>query len=530
MKIRSQTAKALGLQEIFDLIGIDGDYPAEVKKRELQLPPRSLNDLKSHFERLREMIDCLRGQENSLRELKELFAHIPKLEIPKKRGGHSFALHELFLFKQWLYHYGKLHAWLRGKAWLDKFILPDLAQAFKLLDPEGGGLPSFHLSPAYSKKLGEILSGQFQLANRLKHSRAEFLAAAREELDLPQLKEALTISRAETVLANRILQSPFFVLSSESVANYSFILADDEASLELKKELALLQEKREAEEAQVLKQLSINLGENLPLMYEAQQLLNMYCWLFILSDFALRYDCAIPKLSRKRVLRVKGAANLPLKLHLESLGRRWQSLDYDFNKPVSLLTGPNMGGKTTVLKTAGQLCWLARLGIPLACAEAEIPFFDHIWYNQSESGSEADLSSFGREVVAFSETLNLDGNTLFLLDEFARGTNPTEGERLASAVLKHLCESRHMCLASTHFTAPALLNTVAHYSIAGLDPDILDRTKPLSPSQRLKVLNDAMNYELRRLKTNQAPPLSAIRVARALGMPEEILKLTQTEE
>ena len=530
MNIRSQTAKALGLSEIFNLIGIDGDYPAEVKKQELQRAPRPLGELKSHFERLQQMIDFLKGRENEMRELKELFAHIPKLEIPAKKGNRIFALHEMFLFKQWLYHYGRLHSWLRKQAWLGEFILPDLSQVFALLDPEGGALPSFHLSPAYSQKLGEILHRQFQFANRLKHSRAEFLATAREELDLPQLKEEFTISRAETQLANRILHSPFFVLSSESVANYSFVLADDEGSLELKKELALLQEKREAEEAQVLKKLSISLGEYLPSMFAAQVLLNIYCWLFTLADFAMRYGCAIPKLSRKRVLRIKSAVNLPLKLHLESLGRRWQSVDYDFNKPVSLLTGPNMGGKTTVLKTAGQLCWLARLGIPPPCEEAEIPFFDHIWYNQSESGSEADLSSFGREVVAFSETLKQDGNTLFLLDEFARGTNPTEGEKLASAVLKHLCDSRHFCLASTHFTAPALLEGVAHYGIAGLDPAILDQKKPLSPSQRLKALNEAMNYELQRLKTNQAPPLSAIRVARALGLPQEILNLTQTEE
>lgn len=530
MNIKTQTAKALGLSEIFDLIGIDGDYPAEVKKQELRRVPRPLGELKSHFERLKQMLDFLKGHENEMRELKELFAHIPKLDIPRKRGKRIFALHELFLFKQWLYHYGRLHSWLRRKAWLNEFILPDLSSVFQLLDPEGGALPSFHLSPAYSEKLGEILKKQFQVANRLKHIRAEFLATAREELDLPQLKEEFTISRAETQLANLILHSPFFVLSSESVANYSFILADDESSLEHKKELASLQEKREAEEAQVLKKLSVSMGENLPSMFEAQQLLNMYCWLFILADFSLKYDCAIPKLHRRRVLRIKGAVNLPLKLHLESLGRRWQSVDYLFNKPVSLLTGPNMGGKTTVLKTAGQLCWLARLGIPLPCEEAELPFFDNIWYNQSESGSEADLSSFGREVVAFSETLKLDGSTLFLLDEFARGTNPTEGEKLASAVLMHLAQSRHFCLASTHFTAPALLNGVAHYSIAGLDPAILDQKKPLSPSQRLKALNQAMNYELRRLKTNQAPPLSAIRVASALGLPQEIIKLTQTEE
>jgi hypothetical protein len=87
-----------------------------------------------------------------------------------------------------------------------------------------------------------------------------------------------------------------------------------------------------------------------------------------------------------------------------------------------------------------------------------------------------------------------------------------------------------MCLAATHFTAPALLAGLAHYSIAGLDLSALEGKRFASPSQRLRALNEAMDYSLRRLDRNQAPPLNAIGVARVLGLPEEILKLTETDE
>lgn len=526
----TQTARALGLPAIFDLIGIEGEFGAEVKRQELNCPPLKFSDAKIRYGRLEKMIELMRGEVQSLSGLGELFAHIPKLNLPDKKSTQSFALHELFLIKEFLYHYGRLHAYLRKLGWMDQFVLPDLARVFAILDPEKSGLPSFHISAAYSARLGEILGDQIETANRLKHARAEYLLEAREELELPQLKEDFTLSRAETEMADRILHSPFFVLSAESVANYSFVLADDDFCLELKKRLTLLQTKREKEEARVLKEICAALNEWLPLMHGAIGLLKESCWLFMLSDFALCHACVIPQLTRKKAIRIKGALNLPLKLHLEELGRRWQSVDYDFSQSVSLLTGPNMGGKTTILKTAGQFCWLARLAIPLPCAEAVLPLFDNIWYNQSETGSSADLSSFGKEVVAFSETLRLEGKTLFLLDEFARGTNPAEGELLASAALKYLSTQEHMCLAATHFTAPALLEKVAHYSIAGLDMGALEDKTFASPTQRLKALSEAMDYSLKRLQKNQAPPLSAIRVARILGLPEEILKLTETDK
>ncbi len=524
------SARALGLPAIFDLIGLAGEFPAEVKKQELRRKPLKLMEAKSHYARLERITELLRGQAAALRVLRELFAQIPKLSLPDRRSQQSFALHELFLIKEFLYHYGRLHAYLRQQGWLDTLVLPDLGGVFASLDPEGGGLPTFHLSAAWSAKLGEILSAQIDTANRLKHARAQYLREAAAELELPRLKEEFTLSRAETELAERILHSPFFVLSAESVANYSFLLADDELCLELKKNLALLQRQREKEELRVLKTIAETLNAHLPQVRTALDLLANACWLFMLADFALKYGCAIPKLTRRKVIRIKGAVNLPLRLHLEQLGRRWQSVDYDFSQAANLLTGPNMGGKTTVLKTAGQLCWLARLGIPLPCAEAELPLFDNIWYNQSDPDSSADLSSFGKEVVAFTNTLRLEGTSLFLLDEFARGTNPAEGERLASAVLRFLASGEHMCLAATHFTAPALLEGLAHYSITGLDLAALEGKRYASPGQRLQALNEAMDYSLRRLKMNQAPPLSAIRVARVLGLPEEILRLTETDE
>ena len=525
-----QMARTLGLRQIHALIDAPGEFLAEVKSRELKRFDRKASELRDHYTQVGRLLDTLREEDSARRQLRDLFSHIPRLALPSKRAELPLALHELFLIKEFLYHYHNLREFIRGKGWMDLLILPDTSELFAMLDPDGSGQPSFRISPAYSPKLGEIISARLELAHKLKYARGQLLAEAKRELELPQLKDEFTLSRGQAELTERVLRSPYFILSSESIANYSFTLADDEHCLELKKRLSSLEAKREKEEERILKDLSRKIIAALPLLHEALELAGQGGWRFLLADFALSYGCCIPTLHRKKQIRIKSAVNLPLKLHLEERGRRYQELDYNFDQPVSLITGPNMGGKTTILKTLGQLCGLARQGIPLPCAKAELPLFDHIWYNQDESGS-ADLSSFGREVVSFVETLELEGNTLFLLDEFAKGTNPTEGELLASAVLRHLASTGKFCIAATHFTAPAMLEGLPQYSIAGLDnkAEALQKGLGLSPAQRLKSLSEAMDYRLRRLEKHEAPPLSAIQVARILGMPEAILQLTRKD-
>jgi hypothetical protein len=87
-----------------------------------------------------------------------------------------------------------------------------------------------------------------------------------------------------------------------------------------------------------------------------------------------------------------------------------------------------------------------------------------------------------------------------------------------------------MSIAATHFTAPTMLPKVTQYSIAGLDLDKIKAQNPKDANERLKILNEAMDYSIKRLKKNEAPPLNAINVARILGMPEEVLKYTEIKE
>ncbi len=530
----TQMEDVLGVPQILELIEAECEFLQSVKKEYLTEYPEDYYDyslLSIHYKNLELIMEKLSSHKSKLKTMLELLAFIPNLEFPLHKNVKILTVHQLYEIKEYIYYYNQLYYFLEKQDWLDIFgDLKDLTEFFEILDPEGFGLPIFVISSAYSDEIGDILNKQLKLIQELKESHTQLLEKAKKELQIPYLKDSFTVSRAETELADRIIHSPYFVLTAENVANYSFALADDEHCLELKKKINNLQEKLEAEEHYVLQELTDIYREWESEIFLSWLSLRRGAWKILLSNFAFKYNCSIPVVWHKKAIIVKKAVNLPLKRHLESMGRKYQPVDYEFSGSVSLLTGPNMGGKTTVLKTIGQFCTLLHYGIPLPCESAELPLFKHIWYNQSETDNNADLSSFGREVVSFTQAIQQSGTNLFLLDEFARGTNPIEGELLVSAVLQYLATTRNMSIAATHFSAPTMLPKVTQYSIAGLNLNKIKAQNPRDANERLKILNEAMDYSIKRLKKNEAPPLNAINVARILGMPEEILKYTEIKD
>lgn len=140
----------------------------------------------------------------------------------------------------------------------------------------------------------------------------------------------------------------------------------------------------------------------------------------------------------------------------------------DFRLPEDVRTlvisGPNAGGKTVVLKTLGLMVMMAYHGIPLPVDEGtSIPeisaLFCHIGDEQDVS---ADLSTFSATMANTARILeHTDASSLVLLDELGAGTDPLEGAALGCALLEDLTARGALTVASTHLAAIAMTVSAA---------------------------------------------------------------------
>jgi len=192
-------------------------------------------------------------------------------------------------------------------------------------------------------------------------------------------------------------------------------------------------------------------------------------------------------------------------------GRRAVPLDFTFPEGVTTLviTGPNAGGKTVVLKTIGLMVLLAHNGIPLPVDEGtSIEPVSHLWCHiGDEQDVSADLSTFSAAMAATAELfLEGDGRTLVLYDELGAGTDPLEGAALGASVLEELTRRGCRTVATTHLASIPMLAS----STEGMD----------NAAMEFDEGSQMPTYSLRMGRPGRSRGLE---IAASMGLPEALL-------
>ncbi|MHC5035604.1 MAG: endonuclease MutS2, partial [Planctomycetota bacterium] len=238
-----------------------------------------------------------------------------------------------------------------------------------------------------------------------------------------------------------------------------------------------------------------------------------------LMSSAFRMCC--PRIGADGALDLR-AARHPLLLQLTSAEGRTvleqEELDFDAVVPLDvhlgqdfdmlILTGPNTGGKTVVLKTVGVLCLMARAGMHVPADHATVPLYDAIYADIGDEQSlEQSLSTFSSHMSRIIRILSgATKESLVLLDELGAGTDPAEGSALGEAVLRRLDQMRCSALVVTHL---GKLKTFA-------------ATRP-------KVENASMDFDTVTLRPTYHLTIgtvgssNALEIAERLGLPPAIL-------
>ena len=227
-------------------------------------------------------------------------------------------------------------------------------------------------------------------------------------------------------------------------------------TIELNNDLVRLLEDEQAEIHRIFAQMTRQIGQYAPAILKGAEVLAEVDTLDARARFAVEFTCVAPVFSDsdfmlkearhpllEKRLKVQGGRIVPVSLALADDARQL------------IISGPNTGGKTVSLKTAGLLAIMAQSGVPVPVEEATFPVFDAFLADIGDAQSiEQNLSTFSAHIVNLNRiAARADAASLVLLDELGSATDPEEGAALAVAIAEHFLHARAWSIISTHHTS-----------------------------------------------------------------------------
>ena len=340
-------------------------------------------------------------------------------------------------------------------------------------------LPNGEISDAASATLGRIRVSITETRDTIQKSLKQILRARHAEAG----EDYVTLRNDRFVIPVRAEHRRTIpgVVHGASATGQTIFLEPFE-TVEANNQLVQLADDEAAEIARILRELTGQLQIiHRPLRLAAETIAELD-GVFARARFARDFDAAMPEFSATNELRLQGARHPGLedKLRKENRSIVPMTLTLGGEERVLVISGPNTGGKTVVLKTTGIAALSAQSGIPVAAERAVLPLFDRVLVDIGDEQSiAADLSTFSAHMLNLKTMLQAaTPNSLVLVDEMGTGTAPEEGAALAVALLDEFRAKNCIVLATTHHdrlktyasTTPGVVNAAVEFDEVNLRP------------------------------------------------------------
>jgi len=276
-------------------------------------------------------------------------------------------------------------------------------------------------------------------------------------------------------------------------ASGATVFAEPLQSVELNNKWRELQIKEKNEELRIMAELSGIIGSHYHELVALVEALAEIDLVFAKAKYSERIKASAPLIKPFKPDRKTRNPGMSLKL----IQARHPLLDPDEVVPmdiiltpetfVMVITGPNTGGKTVSLKTAGLLVLMAQSGIQIPAEEgSEMSLFTKVFADIGDEQSiEQSLSTFSGHITNIIQILDeADQRSLVIFDELGAGTDPLEGAALAHAILTYLVDRGISTLVATHYPE---LKAYAHSTKGVTNASLEFDLETLRPTYRLRV-------------------------------------------
>ncbi len=363
-----------------------------------------------------------------------------------------------------------------------------------------------------SAKLAEIRRSKIQLESQAGSRINQILSQAK--------KEGWVATDAELAFRNsrQVLPVPVafkrkirgFVHDQSSTGQTVYL--EPEEIFEINNELRQLELDERREIVRILKELADFLRPFLPSLREAYWFLGKIDFIRAKAKVAIDMDAQKPRLTAHAQINWIKAKHPLLwlaykaqKKHVEPL-----SLELVGDNRIIVISGPNAGGKSVCLKTAGLIQYMLQCGMLVPMEDySETGIFHKIFIDIGDEQSlENDLSTYSSHLANMRHFVHhVDEQTLFLIDEFGAGTEPRLGGAIAESILGELSDKKAFGIVTTHY---ANLKILAGKKERILNGSMLFDTQNMRPLYRLKTGNPGSSF--------------AFEIARTMGLPPALLQ------
>ncbi len=470
------------------------------KKAFSNLTNISPTELERHFGFLAEVRKCedLRARlEHTLEDFHEISESLRLIGINRATQV------DLFEIKRFIHHQRILRG-LVERCGLDLF--GDFQEMWDLLDPQGSA--SYAFSPQ-NTEIGRLSGECGVLQSKLSSMYRKRFETIGERFGIfPKDRRFVTDRKS----ASEMIDSDLVMVEREGLRSYTLVVRPTEEIIDLESKLTDLEDDLHEAQNKEISRLSGILANRLDLFRE--EINGIAGFDLALAQLrAINEGWTFPKFDS--AIDLEDAFHPIVSEAVKNDGFEYTKLNGRFDEGLTMVFGPNMGGKTSVLKTIGIVCSLAMHGFPVPARYSVLPFIDWVRYIGVTSGT-VSLSSFAAQMDSMANSMNLGGRGLILVDEFGSGTNPYEGEALAAALGFILSKSKNFSVIVTHFRKAIETVDCKKYTVGRLD---------LAGEVTAQTVRSKIDHSL--VDGSQITTGDAIKLARVLGLPKEVTDLAE---